>query len=128
MIKSEYYKLTGTNTNTATIYRVQTGAFSRKENADRLALELNTKGIDTYVVRIDNLYKVQCGAYSNKQNAINMSNRLKSMGYSNFIPGLDLSVVRLATKGEIIYVVDTVNGFLKLNDGTYLKQGFADKV
>lgn len=157
MIKQEYYKLIGTNTNTATIYRVQTGAFSRKENADRLALELNTKGIDTYVVRIDNLYKVQCGAYSNKQNAINMSNKLKSMGYSNFVPGLDLSVkgqvqngtkyrvncdypnirssaslnssvVRLATKGEIIYVVDTVNGFLKLNDGTYLKIGFADKV
>lgn len=157
MIKQEYYKLTGTNTNTATIYRVQTGAFSRKENADRLALELNTKGIYTYVVRIDNLYKVQCGAYSNKQNAINMSNKLKSMGYSNFIPGLNLSiegekqkgtkyrvncdypnirsqaslsssVVRLATKGEIIYVVDTVNGFLKLNDGTYLKIGFADKV
>ena len=157
MIKSEYYKLTGTNTNTATVYRVQTGAFSRKENADRLALELNTKGIDTYVVRIDNLYKVQCGAYSNKQNAINMSNKLKSMGYSNFVPGLDLSVkgqvqngvayrvnaefpnirygpslnssiVRRAPLGEIVYVVGTENGFLKLSDGTYLKEGFADKM
>lgn len=157
MIKQEYYKLTGTNSDTAEIYRVQTGAFSKKENADRLALELNTKGIDTYRVKIDNLYKVQCGAYLNKQNAINMSNRLKSMGYSNFIPGLNLSVrgqaqngtkyrvncdypnirnnaslnssvVRLAIKGEIIYVVGTVNNFLKLSDGTYLKVGFADKV
>lgn len=157
MIKQEYYKLTGTNSNTATIYRVQTGAFSKKENADRLALELNTKGIDTYVVKIDDLYKVQCGAYSNKQNAINMSNRLKSMGYSNFIPGLDLSVegekqkgtkykvnceypnirstaslsssiVRRAVYGEIIYVTDIVNGFLKLSDGTYLRVGYADKV
>lgn len=157
MIKSEYYKLTGTNSNTAELYRVQTGAFSKKENADRLALELNTKGIDTYIVKIDNLYKVQCGAYANKNNAINMSNKLKNMGYDNFIPGLNLSVegqvqngvayrincdypnirsaasltasvVRLAPRGEIIYVVGTENGFLKLNDGTYLKEGFADKV
>ena len=79
------------------------------------------------------------------------------MGYDNFIPGLNLSaegqvqngvayrvncdypnirsaasltasVVRLAHRGEIIYVVGTENGFLKLNDGTYLKEGFADKV
>ena len=157
MIKSEYYKLTGTNSNTAELYRVQTGAFSKKENADRLALELNTKGIDTYIVKIDNLYKVQCGAYANKDNAINMSNKLKNMGYDNFIPGLNLSVegqvqngvayrvncdypnirsaasltasvIRLAPRGEIIYVVGTENGFLKLNDGTYLKEGFADKV
>lgn len=157
MIKSEYYKLTGTNSNTAELYRVQTGAFSKKENAERLALELNTKGIDTYIVKIDNLYKVQCGAYSNKQNAINMSNKLKGMGYSNFIPGLNLSaegqiqngvayrvnceypnirsgaslnasIVRRPKKGDIIYVIDTVNGFLKLSDNTYLKVGFADKV
>ena len=157
MIKQEYYKLTGTNSNTAEIYRVQTGAFFNKENADKLALELNTKGIDTYRVKIDDLYKVQCGAYLNKQNAINMSNKLKLMGYSNFIPGLNLSVegekqkgtkykincdypnirsqaslsssvTRLATKGEIIYVTCIVNGFLKLSDGTYLKVGFADKI
>ena len=41
---------------------------------------------------------------------------------------LNSSVVRLAPRGEIIYVVGIENGFLKLNDGTYLKEGFADKV
>jgi len=157
MIKEEYYKLTGTNSNTADIYRVQLGAFKNKENAQRKAIELNTKGIDTYIVKIDEYYKVQCGAYSNKQNAINRANKLSSMGYGTYIPGLnistkvnqqvgekykvtsvypnirssaslDSSIVRRAVYGEIIYVTDIVNGFLKLSDGTYLRVGFADKV
>ncbi len=157
MLKEEYYKMTGTNSETAQIYRVQLGAFKNKENADKKALELNTKGIDTYVVKIDEYYKVQCGAYTNKNNAINRANKLSNMGYTTYIPGLNLStkageqvgekykitsvypnirssasleasIVRRAVYGEIIYVVAIVNGFLKLSDGTYLKQGFADKV
>ena len=35
---------------TSAIYRVQTGAFSKKENAEKLAAELKTKGYDTYIV------------------------------------------------------------------------------
>ena len=152
----------GLNSNSGTssndnLYKVQAGAFSKKENAEKLANEIKNKGVDTCIITEDGLYKVQCGAYANKDNAINMSNKLKNMGYDNFIPGLNLSVegqvqngvayrvncdypnirssasfnssvVRLAPRGEIIYVVGIENGFLKLNDGTYLKEGFADKV
>lgn len=157
MIRKEYYAITGTNSNTATIYRVQVGAFSKKENADKLAKELNTKGIDTYIVRINEFYKVQCGAYYNADNARNMAKKLNSMGYATYIAGLDESSsgsqisgtayrincdypnirsaaslsssrVRLGVKGEIIYVIAIENGFLKLSDGTYLKQGYADRV
>ena len=157
MVKEEYYSITGTNSNTAELYKVQLGAFKEKDNADRMALELNTKGIDTYVVKINELYKVQCGAYCNKENAKNMAKKLNNMGYSTYISGLEessnpikvngekykincdypnirsgpsltSSVVRLGIRNEIIYVVDVVNGFFKLNDGTYLKEGFAYKV
>ena len=140
------------NTN---LYKVQVGAFSKKENANKLSEELINKGIGTFVTKVNGLYKVQCGAYSNSDNARNMAKRLNNMGYDTYITGLNestsnnqgtayrincdypnirssaslnASIVRRPKKGDIIYVVDTVNGFLKLNDGTYLKQGFADKV
>lgn len=140
------------NTN---LYKVQVGAFSKKENADKLSEELINKKIGTFVVEKNGLYKVQCGAYSNVDNAMNMAKKLNNMGYSTYIEGLNEStpanqgvvyrvncdypnirssaslkadIVRRPKKGDIIYVVDTVNGFLKLADGTYLKEGFADKI
>lgn len=157
MVKEEYYRQTGTNSNTAKLYRVQLGAYKNKGNADKKALELNTKGIDTYIVNIDGYYKVQCGAYANAENARNMAKRLNGMGYATYIAGLEesskgtkqngtayrintdypnirsgaslySSIVRIAPKGEIIYVIGIENGFYKLSDGTYLKIGFADKV
>ena len=33
------------------LYRVQTGAFSSKDNADRLAKQLEKAGFDTYIVK-----------------------------------------------------------------------------
>jgi len=37
-------------------------------------------------------------------------------------------VRKVGKKDEILEVIGIENGFLKLKDGTYLKQGFADKV
>lgn len=67
------------------IYRVQTGAFRVKTNADALAKRLQQLKFDTYVVKIDNLYKVQCGAFSKRENAENLKERLKLHGYQAFI-------------------------------------------
>jgi N-acetylmuramoyl-L-alanine amidase len=36
---------------TATLYRVQVGAFSKRENAEKLSKELQSKGYQTYVVK-----------------------------------------------------------------------------
>lgn len=73
------------------LYKVQVGAFSKKENADNLANEIKNKGIDTYIVKIDNLYKVQCGAFANVDNAKNMAKTLNNMGYDTYIVGLNES-------------------------------------
>jgi N-acetyl-anhydromuramyl-L-alanine amidase AmpD len=67
------------------LYRVQTGAFKVKSNADKLAAELKKKGFDTYIVQADGLFKVQVGAYSIKANADAMAAKLKAAGYDTFI-------------------------------------------
>lgn len=68
-----------------TLYRVQTGAFSKKSNATALADKLKAAGFDTYIVQSGNLYKVQVGAYSVKANADAMAAKLKAAGYDTFI-------------------------------------------
>lgn len=138
------------------LYKVQVGAFKNRANAEKLANELKNKNISTYIINKNGLYKVQCGAYSSVSNARNMAQKLNNMGYSTYIENLNestsvkqqgtpyrvnceypnirsgaslnSSIVRRPKKGDIIYVVDVVNGFLKLADGTYLKVGFADKM
>lgn len=81
---AKHYKLV-LKENKTNLYRVQTGAFAKKANADNLAKELNKKGFDTYIVLVNKLYKVQVGAYSIKDNAYKMSTKLKKAGYDNFI-------------------------------------------
>ena len=69
----------------STLYRVQTGAFAKKANADKLAADLKARGFDTYIVKAGALYKVQVGAYSKKDNATAMAAKLKAAGYSTYI-------------------------------------------
>lgn len=68
-----------------TLYRVQTGAFKNRGNADNLAAQLKGKGFDTYIVQVNGLYKVQVGAYSKKANADAMMVKIKAAGYDAFI-------------------------------------------
>ena len=68
-----------------TLYRVQTGAFKQKPNADALAAKLKAAGYDTYIVMVDGLYKVQVGAFSVKANADTMLKKLKAAGFDAFI-------------------------------------------
>lgn len=68
-----------------TLYRVQTGAFSKKANAQAMAKQLEAKGYSTYLVQVDGLYKVQTGAFSVKANADKLCSQLKSQGFSAFV-------------------------------------------
>ena len=68
-----------------TIYRVQVGAFSIKDNAIRRAKELKSKGFDVIIKYVDGNYKPQVGAYEVRRNAELMLSKVKSMGYSAFI-------------------------------------------
>ena len=70
---------------TDTLYRVQTGAFSNKANADALLAKVKAKGFDTYMIQDDGLYKVQVGAYSNKANADAQAAKLKAAGFDTYI-------------------------------------------
>lgn len=78
-------KLNGGSSTKDILYRVQTGAFSNKANADAMLTKVKAAGFDTYMVKVDNLYKIQVGAYSNKANADAMSAKLKSAGFDTYI-------------------------------------------
>ena len=67
------------------LYRVQTGAFSVKDNADRMLAKVKAAGFDTYMVKVDGLYKIQVGAYSVKANADAMLAKVKAAGFDAFI-------------------------------------------
>lgn len=66
-------------------WRVQTGAFKVKENADKLVAQLKAKGYDTYVVQVGEFYKVQLGAFSKRENADKLAVKLKLDGFDTYI-------------------------------------------
>ena len=70
---------------TGLLFRVQTGAFSVKSNADALLAKVKAAGFDTYMIQADGLYKVQVGAFSVKANADAMMSKLKAKGFDAFI-------------------------------------------
>ena len=74
---------------TGMLYRVQSGAFAVRANADRLLAELKGKGYDAFIIAADLggqiLYRVQVGAYSIRSNAEAMRDRLLADGYDAII-------------------------------------------
>lgn len=76
-----------TATNTDTLYRVQTGAFSKQSNAEAQVKELKADGFSAYAYydSSDKLYHVQVGAYSEKANADAQVSKLKKAGYTTII-------------------------------------------
>lgn len=67
------------------LYRVQTGAFKVKANADAMLAKVKAKGFDTYMVKVGDLYKIQAGAFKVKANAEAMMKKLQAAGFSAFI-------------------------------------------
>lgn len=112
-------RLTGGSTDTGkvdvpsdskTLYRVQTGAFSKRSNADAWAAKLKAAGFDTYIVQMGNLYKVQVGAYSQKSNAENMTAKLKAAGYDAFITTKSGTAAGTAKKSAAEIAKEIYNG------------------
>ena len=71
------------STGSGALYKVQTGAFKQKSNAQALEKKLKAAGFDTYIVNAGGYYKVQVGAFSKKANAEAMLAKLKAAGYSD---------------------------------------------
>ena len=106
-----------------------------------VAYQKNSGDIVTVVGTSGDFYKLSDGNYlrigyaqatGNNNNTTTVSETKYKVNseYPNIRSeaSLNSSVVRLAKKGEIINVIAIENGFLKLSDGTYLKEGFADRI
>ena len=89
---------------------MQTGAFSKRSNADAWAAKLKAAGFDTYIVQMGNLYKVQVGAYSQKSNAENMMVKLKAAGYDAFITTKSGTAAGTAKKSAAEIAKEIYNG------------------
>lgn len=70
------------------LYRVQVGAFARKENAEKLKTQLATKGFNSFITPLeDGFYRVQCGAFESESNAISYRNQIIGAGFDAFVKG-----------------------------------------
>lgn len=87
-----------TTTKKETLYRVQVGAYSVKNNADVQLKKVKAAGFDTYMVKVGGLYKIQVGAYSKKENAEAMQKKLKAKGFDAFITTQSGSAVTITSK------------------------------
>ncbi|MCD8398413.1 MAG: N-acetylmuramoyl-L-alanine amidase [Lachnospiraceae bacterium] len=76
---------TGSAAQGATLYRVQTGAFSNRAYAEDLLFRLQQRNYPAFLLYSDGLYKVQVGAFAQLENAIRMEAALRKAGYSTFI-------------------------------------------
>ncbi|WP_373207901.1 SPOR domain-containing protein [Clostridium paraputrificum] len=92
---------TTTTTKKDTLYRVQVGAYSVKNNADVQLKKVKAAGFDTYMVKVGGLYKIQVGAYSKKENAEAMQKKLKAKGFDAFITTQSGSAVTTTSKKSI---------------------------
>lgn len=67
------------------LYRVQVGAFSKKENAETMQKHVKEAGYDSFIVKVDDLYKVQLGAFKYKENATKFVSELKYAGFMAYV-------------------------------------------
>ena len=78
----------GENKTNSKLYRVQVGAFARKENAEKLKKKVLTKGFNCFITdKEDGFYRVQCGAFESESNAINYRNQIIKAGFDAFVKG-----------------------------------------
>lgn len=96
-------KLKGSSSSTTetVLYRVQTGAFTNKANAEELMKKVKAAGFDTYMVQSDGFYKIQVGAFSNKANADEMAKRLKAKGFETYVTTKSGTAVSGSSKKSI---------------------------
>lgn len=110
--------LGGDKSDNGILYRVQTGAFSVKDNADKMLAKVKAAGFDTYMVKVDGLYKIQVGAYSIKANADAMLAKVKAAGFDAFITTQGGEAVSSTPTKTI-----TVGSTVKLNQGAKTYEG-----
>lgn len=66
-------------------YRVQTGLFRNRDNAERMLNRLESLGFPSFLTYKDGLFAVQTGAFRNMENAVRMEQRLRNSGFGTLI-------------------------------------------
>lgn len=67
------------------IYRVQTGLFRNRENADAMAGKLRNMGYPVAIEMFNDLYAVKVGEYDDLEDATELEQKLRRMGYDTLI-------------------------------------------
>ena len=67
------------------IYRVQTGLFRNRANADAMAAQLRTMGYPVAIEMSGDLYAVKVGEYDDLEDATELEQNLRRMGYDTLI-------------------------------------------
>ncbi len=66
-------------------YRVQAGAFQRRENAEARMEKLKRDGYEPYIVTSGDLFRVIVGAFNNRENADRLVAELRERGYDALV-------------------------------------------
>lgn len=84
---AEYYGMPepGNQPDKGSLYRVQTGAYKVKSNADAQLKKIKAAGFDAIIINENGMYKIQSGAYGIKVNAERQLARLRAAGFDAFI-------------------------------------------
>jgi len=69
----------------ATLFRVQAGAFLKRENAQERVNQLRAAGFDAYLLPSGELFKVFVGAFAERENAERLAERLRAVGFETII-------------------------------------------
>ena len=95
---------------TGVLYRVQVGAYSKRENAEKQLQKIKSAGFaDAYIAVVDGvLYRVQVGAYSNKANAEAQLAKVIHAGFSGFVTKNGGTVAKEPAKENAIQVGSVV--------------------
>lgn len=74
-------------TEPATIYRVQVGAYAVKANAEKTMQKLKAAGFEGYITKTQGstLHRVQVGAYAVRANAEKMLRKVQAAGFQGYI-------------------------------------------
>ena len=70
---------------TASLFRVQVGAFSLKKNSEYKLKALQAAGYDAFVTQVNGWWKVQVGAFRKKENAEKLVDKLLKDGFTAII-------------------------------------------